>query len=300
MSDPIKQFLVAVGQELEVASQPNIDSLQSILQAVLNKNPQLKLSLQRDEHMTQYNSSNGVAFQTAINGGVANIGIHFHGINSEEVKNVVLNFLKALHAAQPLARYYHQDTSMNPPSLTNSTLQPSAASIRQLIVKKLSDDNLSDLCCDDFPEVFTQFISGQTKSHRARLLIEYVVSQREISKLLNAIEQINPNAYRELFNITPVPELSPVVNLTEKARELLTAAFESNDKIIFVLTTNCYERIIANGVNFVDRPELLNDYKYALAQLIEKKFISELATDGYNRYELAAKGYEFCSAAVNP
>jgi hypothetical protein len=296
MSDPIKQFLLAVEQELACAPQPSIDSLQSILQAVLNKNPQLKLSLQRDEHMAQYNSSDGTAFQTAINGGVANIGIHFHGTNSEELKSGILNFLKSL---QPLAGSHHQDLPMRSSSQTNSTLQSSVASIRQLIVDELSDDNLSDLCLDNFLEVYNQFISGQTKSHRVRLLVDYVVRQREIPKLLNAIKHINPNVYREHFSITPSPESSLLVDLTEKARELLMAAFESNDKIIFVLTTNHSESIIANDLNFIDRLELLSGYKHALTQLIEKKFIIELATDGYKRYELAAKGYEFCIAAVN-
>jgi nucleoside phosphorylase len=74
---------------------------------------------------------------------------------------------------------------------------PSSKSIRQLVEDALSDDELSNLCQDEFPKVYSQFATGQTKSHRIRLLIEYVERQREILKLLNAIERLNPNAYAE-------------------------------------------------------------------------------------------------------
>jgi WD40 repeat protein len=183
----------------------------------------------------------------------------------------------------------------------NTAVILSKKEIRQLIENALSDDDLSDLCHDDFPKVYSQFASGQTKSQRIRLLIEYIDRQRETSKLLSAIEQINPNAYRKFLSTTPSPDsavTSPPspVDIIEEARELLMAAFESDDNMIFIAVTNQYEQIIANRLNFIDRPELLNVYKYALAQLIEKKFIKKIPTAGYDRYELAAKGYEFCSA----
>jgi nucleoside phosphorylase len=79
---------------------------------------------------------------------------------------------------------------------------PSNKSIRQLVEDALSDDELSDLCQDEFPKVFRQFTTGQTKSHRIRLLVKYVECQREVVKLLNAIKQINPKAYTEkVYNL---------------------------------------------------------------------------------------------------
>ena len=76
---------------------------------------------------------------------------------------------------------------------------PSTRSIRQLVEDALSDDLLSDLCQDEFPQVFKQFTTGQTKSHRIRLLVEYVERQRETSKLLNAVERVNSTAHQELI-----------------------------------------------------------------------------------------------------
>ncbi len=78
--------------------------------------------------------------------------------------------------------------------------QPSISQIYKLIEEALSDDDLSNLCHGDFPKVYNQFTTGQTKSHRIRLLIEYAQRQLEIPKLLQAIELINPNGYREFAN----------------------------------------------------------------------------------------------------
>ncbi len=88
-----------------------------------------------------------------------------------------------------------QSSSSLNPSPTSMPKQPSMGQIRQLVEDALSDDELSNLCQDEFPKVYKQFTTGQTKDHRIRLLVEYVDRQREIPKLLNAIERTNPNAY---------------------------------------------------------------------------------------------------------
>jgi Effector-associated domain 7/TIR domain len=72
-------------------------------------------------------------------------------------------------------------------------------SIRKLIEETLSDDDLSNLCQDEFPRVYGQFTTGQTKSYRIRLLVEYTERQRETSKLLNAIRRINSVAHQEFI-----------------------------------------------------------------------------------------------------
>jgi Effector-associated domain 7 len=84
--------------------------------------------------------------------------------------------------------------------LTDSAQIPSSSSIRQLIEDSLSDNDLINLCQDKFPKVYNQLTTGQTKSQRIGSLIEYVDRQREIPKLLNEIEKINPNAYAEFMN----------------------------------------------------------------------------------------------------
>jgi hypothetical protein len=78
--------------------------------------------------------------------------------------------------------------------------QASVTQIYKLIEDALSDDDLRNLCHSDFPKVYNQFTTGQTKSQRIRLLIEYAQRQLEIPKLLQAIELINPNGYREFAN----------------------------------------------------------------------------------------------------
>jgi Effector-associated domain 7 len=91
----------------------------------------------------------------------------------------------------------------------------STKAIRQLIQDALSDNDLSILCQDDFPRVYSQFIAGQSKGQRIALLIEHVECQLEFSKLLSAIEQINPNAHAKFVLDNPSSHLE--VNRSESS-----------------------------------------------------------------------------------
>jgi esterase/lipase superfamily enzyme len=79
--------------------------------------------------------------------------------------------------------------------------------LRKLVTDALSDDDLSNLCQDEFLKVYGQFTTGQTKDHRIRLLVEHVERQREVQKLLNAIKEYNSNAYNDF--IAQHPEYAP-------------------------------------------------------------------------------------------
>jgi hypothetical protein len=69
--------------------------------------------------------------------------------------------------------------------------------IRQLIDSACEDDALQNLCYDHFHPIYEQFTTGQTRGDRVRKLAEYVERQREIPKLLEKIQEINPNVYAE-------------------------------------------------------------------------------------------------------
>jgi formylglycine-generating enzyme required for sulfatase activity/nucleoside phosphorylase len=92
-----------------------------------------------------------------------------------------------------------RDNSPSSGSSISMPTQPSIAKIRQLVEDALSDDDLSNSCQTEFPKVYKQFTTGQTKDQRIRLLVEHVERQREIQKLLNVIEKINSNAYTEFM-----------------------------------------------------------------------------------------------------
>jgi hypothetical protein len=88
-----------------------------------------------------------------------------------------------------------RDSSPSNPSPSSTPTQPSVGQIRQLVEDALSDDDLSNLCQTEFPKVYNQFTTGQTKSQRIGLLIDRVTRHFEVPKLLNEIERINPNVY---------------------------------------------------------------------------------------------------------
>jgi Leucine-rich repeat (LRR) protein/GTPase SAR1 family protein len=68
----------------------------------------------------------------------------------------------------------------------------SSSKVRQLIDEAITDSQLSDLCFDNFPQVYREF-DGKTRSQKIRDLVEYADRQGETSKLLRSIEQLNPH-----------------------------------------------------------------------------------------------------------
>jgi hypothetical protein len=71
----------------------------------------------------------------------------------------------------------------------------SKKSIRALLNKALSSNDISNLCFDDFPDVYRDFTSGQVRSERVNSLVDHAELNREIPRLLAAIKKINPNGY---------------------------------------------------------------------------------------------------------
>jgi esterase/lipase superfamily enzyme len=74
---------------------------------------------------------------------------------------------------------------------------PTIKEIRQL-VEILSNDEFNSLCQAEFPRVYQNFI-GQGREQRNRDLADYVMRQREILKLVAAIEEYNLSAYDDFI-----------------------------------------------------------------------------------------------------
>jgi Effector-associated domain 7 len=98
-----------------------------------------------------------------------------------------------------IATYLKAEMKKDPDFATQVQATAYEIMVRKLVEDALSDEELSNLCQDEFRKVYNQFTTGQTKSQRIRLLVEHVERQREVQKLLVAIEQINPNAYAEFI-----------------------------------------------------------------------------------------------------
>jgi hypothetical protein len=69
--------------------------------------------------------------------------------------------------------------------------------IRKLVSEALSDSDLQNLCFDHFEAVYDEFTSGQNRSSRILILVNYVFKQMEVDKLVEVVKDINPNMYTE-------------------------------------------------------------------------------------------------------
>jgi SEFIR domain/Effector-associated domain 7 len=87
------------------------------------------------------------------------------------------------------------ETKTNSTPTQPSTTNFSKKSIVALLNKALSSNDISNLCFDDFPDVYRDFTSGQVRSERVNSLVDYADRNREIPKLLAAIKKMNSNGY---------------------------------------------------------------------------------------------------------
>ena len=69
--------------------------------------------------------------------------------------------------------------------------------IRKLVDKALTFEKFNDLVYDIFYDVYKEFVQGQEKSQRIRLLVEHVFTHQSIDDFLNEIKEINPKAFNE-------------------------------------------------------------------------------------------------------
>lgn len=65
--------------------------------------------------------------------------------------------------------------------------QPTAGEVRQLLETALTTDEFNDLCLDHFPDVYKQFTTGQTHSHRIRLLVDYASKRDRLAEIASTV-----------------------------------------------------------------------------------------------------------------
>ncbi len=71
------------------------------------------------------------------------------------------------------------------------------AEIRKLLREGLSDQDLNDLCMDNFRIVYDQFSSGMTKQQKIHSLIEHCSRRNKFPQLLDLVKGLSPEKYAE-------------------------------------------------------------------------------------------------------
>ena len=66
------------------------------LTAALEQNTALQAALKSDERLIQINQGSNTAFQTWVEGGIANIGVHLHGVETQKLIEVVREVLRSV------------------------------------------------------------------------------------------------------------------------------------------------------------------------------------------------------------
>lgn len=105
---------------------------------------------------------------------------------------------------------------------------PSSAEIRQFLFEFFSDDELTSLCFDYFPQVYDDFAASMTKQHKTRMLLEYCQHRELVPNLIGALQRARPEVYAERFPQAPKTKvrLEPVMPVRDPKQVFISHAQE--------------------------------------------------------------------------
>ena len=105
MRDPLVPLCQALAEKLRENPQAAPAALVAYLREVMAAVPHIAAALQTDARVVQINQGNATAFQTWVReGGVANIGIHLHEVDTTTLASVLERLFREQRQAQQLAR----------------------------------------------------------------------------------------------------------------------------------------------------------------------------------------------------
>jgi formylglycine-generating enzyme required for sulfatase activity len=88
-------------------------------------------------------------------------------------------------------------------------MSPTTADLRQFLTDYFSDEELTTLCFDFFPEVQNSFAAGMSKGQKIQLLIEYVQRREQLPDLLKVLRLQRPAQYAKRFGQAEATPIMP-------------------------------------------------------------------------------------------
>lgn len=75
----------------------------------------------------------------------------------------------------------------------------SLADIRRFLTETFNDDELTNLCFDNFPEVFQNFAGDMTFGRKALQLVDYCRRRERVPELLDILRRERPESFRQVL-----------------------------------------------------------------------------------------------------
>ena len=148
----------------------------------------------------------GLPERDSVNGRIEATIAHLANKHRIDGRNALGLFLHVvcdqLNEADQRQAVLHRLASQLPSSRLSPSPDPAppmwnTATIRQLLIEALSDQQISELAFDHFRPVYQQFSTGMTKPHMIRLLLEYCDMHNQIKELIDHIQRLNPAKYSQ-------------------------------------------------------------------------------------------------------
>ena len=95
MADFITDLCQIAAEELLAAPQASTKQLTERLKAAVERQQEWQIALQSDTRLVQINQGDVTAYQTLVQGGIANIGAHLHGVDEAKLVEIVREVLRS-------------------------------------------------------------------------------------------------------------------------------------------------------------------------------------------------------------
>jgi tetratricopeptide (TPR) repeat protein len=95
MADSITALCEIAAEEMLSTPQASTKQLAEKLKAWIERNLELQAALQSDDRLIQINQGNVTAYQILVQGGIANIGMHLHGVDEAKLVEIVREVLRS-------------------------------------------------------------------------------------------------------------------------------------------------------------------------------------------------------------
>lgn len=108
----------------------------------------------------------------------------------------------------------------------------STTDIRQFLAETFNDGELTDLCFDNFREVYNSFGSGMTKGQKIQLLIEYCDQHESMLTLLELTRKARPERFAKRFAPVTSDLRANVVAVCGRGGEIVGTGFVAGERLV--------------------------------------------------------------------
>jgi 3',5'-cyclic AMP phosphodiesterase CpdA len=122
-------------------------------------------------------------------------GLGFVGSDGKRAMTATFGFTTASELASPPRVNGLASGASSPTVSSADEANYNMAAVRELVMNSFSDEEITTMCFDHFPDVYHKFGGGMSKVQKVQALLEQCRTKRKLEDLLLLVQKYNPRQY---------------------------------------------------------------------------------------------------------